>query len=592
MVYTLIATAILFLSQAHAQMRMPILPRTPEEARATVEARRQAVFAEYAALPMVPMPSFPQHGTHEFATRGLSKLALKVDLESVSQTLLDPNFKPWLPGTEITVAGPLCRRKGDYDFTLITLVHMAYLDQREGETLLSPEARAHLIHDLLTPRGAKPYTSFKLDHCIPLLRIHDTENHILMTNATRLLTNQLLAKEERNKGAEVSAEYDNEANGTNAWMVKHLSQFLYHDFDELNSRPYQGHSIAPIALLATYAESEKVRTGARLVLDYLSAKYAVQSMGLRRYNPFRRRRENREPVNFAHHESGISWYSFHAGNHDFTAIAERAGRSDVSIEDRFFIYAALDTYQVPDEVMKVFYHQDSYFQRIMARDPEIYYATPTYLLTAGGRHRSVFGYFTGENDVWAVSTNLIGRSEGLGYTDLFRIQGPDNWNKRNNLCVAPNFACGTNFKVPDAYRNLGVTVGSWTFYQTPDFNLAVFREGKFVLWEVQAPGELAAFQTAVLRNNARGFQPKGPNTYLTVDGHRVEFDWGVKKKGQSPILSYDQVAVEPDTKKWKFAEGDVLESSGDGLIKIKSLDSQGVIELDYRDVANPKRSQR
>ncbi len=582
------AIPLMFVSfSLFAQLDLSDIPHSADEARNTIEQRRLFVFNHYAAKPMAAPPTFPQNGVHEFFQTGLSKLALKIDLDSVSLSIMRESFVPWLPGTEIALAGSVCKRAGDYDFTMMGLLHMAYLDEVAGQTLLSKEARLKLRNVLITPQGPIPYTHFKLGNCLPI-KIKDTENHILMTNTARYLHNQLLLKDSIETGKR-NDDFDNEKNGTNAWMLNHLSQFLKHDFDELNSRPYQGHAITPIALLYSYAESADVRTAAQLVLDYLSAKNAVQSMGLRRWSPFRRRTEHREPTIFTDQDSGMFWYSFHAGNHDFTEIAKTQGIPNVKVEDHLYIYAAIDKYKIPESIHRVFYHETKSFQRIKARDPEIYFASKNFLLSAGGRHRNVFGYFTSENNVWGVATNIMPRSSGVGMKDVFRLNGTTKRSKRNNLCVVPNFACGTNFEEADAFKGKAVIKGNWSFYKTADFNLAVYKDDPFALWEVQEPSNFEVFMDQVLKNNPIPFNVKKPNLFKTVDGHNVEFDWSIVKPGLSPVLSYDGVVVEKMTDKWPFASGDLIRSSGDGLVEIHSLDGSQVLNLDYRNSLLPKR---
>lgn len=545
-------------------------------ARAGKDQRRREVFRKLLEIPQAPAPTPPKLGMQEFFSTALPRLYLGVDVESVNRAILDPAFVPWNVGTEIAILGKVCSRMGDYDFILMGLLHMAYLDREK--VVLSPEARHKLRHELLSQTGNNHYSGFFLRNCLPVKK-KDTENHILMTETARYLTNQLLFEETHDP------KYDNEKNGFEDWFLKHLSQFLRQDFDELNSRPYQGYTIIQMATLMSFAEGPRVKLLSQMILDYLAAKNAVQSIGLRRRSPFRRRKEYREPKYLTSADPGMYWYAFHTGAHDFIDLLPKPIPNG-SFESYHYVLSALEKYSIPEEIHELFYRPSPIFQRLNFRDPEIYFRSENFLLTAGGRHRSVFGFFTGENDVWGVPTNIISRSEGVSPEDLFELRGPENWNKKNNLCVAPNFACGTNFRAPVGSSPL--TVGPWSFYETKDFQLAVYQDKDRALWEVREKGDFKSFQTEVLRRNPNGFTPSGPNTYQTIDGHQVTFDWNRKKPGKSPILSYDDKLIPENTKDWPTAEGDLLESSGDGLIRIK-LGAGKILELDHRDIAHPAR---
>lgn len=549
--------------------------RNAQEARAGKDQRRLEVFRKLIEFPQAAAPLPPKVGMQDFFSTALPRLALGVDVESVNKAILDPSFVAWNIGTEIALLGKVCQRMGDYDFILMGLLHIAYLDREKN--LLSPEARHKLRHELLSQTGINHYSGFFLKNCFPVKK-KDTENHILMTETARYLTNQLLLEESNDP------KFDNAKNGFEEWFLNHLSQFLRHDFDELNSRPYQGYTIIQLATLMSFAEGKRVKVLSQMILDYLSAKNALQTIGLRRHSPFRRRKEYREPKVLTAADSAISWYSFHTGAHSYIDIASDEQRES-AFEIYLYVMAAMDKYEIPEEIHNLFFTQKPLFQRLNFRDPEIYFRSENFLLTAGGRHRSVFGFFTGENDVWGVSTNIIGRSEGLSLDDLFQLRGSDNWNKRNNLCVAPNFACGTNFRAPKGVTP--VIVGPWSFYETKDFQLAVFQDKDRALWEVREKGDFKSFQDEVLRRNATPFG-KGKNEYVTVDGHKIVFDWGRKSPGESQILSYDGKSYPEDARDWTAAEGDVIESKGDGLVRLHLANGK-VLELDDRDVLNPIR---
>ena len=74
--------------------------------------------------------------------------------------------------------------------------------------------------------------------------VPETENHVLMVNISKYLTNQL-------KGV------DNSKNGFDLWMREHMDIFLDEFFDEYNSRPYQQYALAPILSVAALTKKPR-----------------------------------------------------------------------------------------------------------------------------------------------------------------------------------------------------------------------------------------------------------------------------------------------------------------------------------------------
>ena len=552
----------------------PLPSQDAQESRLTYSARLHDLTIQYAAQKLAPPPTPPKIGMDPFLMTMLSRMVQKTDLDAVSENLLREDFHPWNSGTDIAIAGSICKRTGDYDFVLMGLIKMAYLDERAGQTLLSPAARFKLRHELLSEKGNKHHIRFALRNCPPI-KIKDSENHILMTEISRYLTNQLLFKENG------EAQYDNEKNGFNKFLLNHLSEFLRKDFDELNSRPYQAFTLIALGNLYSYAENEQVKTLSQMLLDYLSAKSAIQSKGLRRYTPFRRQLKHRANENLLTGDTAMAWFGHQTGNAQFFVMDK-----SIRINDYAYFMGALDDYRIPDFILELFYEtKNPLFQKIKARDVEIYFSSPSFTLSAGGRHRKVFGYFTRENDVWAVPTTIIPRSYGMNMSELFYIQGPDNFNKRVNLCVAPNFACGVNLHVP---KNIPAECktehGPWTFYDLQNcsvkmgFFLATYQDGENALLEVREPTlSFQDFQDRVLKNN-----PRPEKTYTTSDNHKIVFDWSRK----STIKSYDGVeSTHYET--WSLAEGNFINSKEDGLINI-----QDKLILDGRNIMEPRRIEK
>ena len=78
-----------------------------------------------------------------------------------------------------------------------------------------------LIFKLLNTAGNQHYKKFKLGLCG---KITDTENHILMTESARYLTNDLRADFYRKHNKPVPKEIDNDLNGFHQWWIDHLEK--------------------------------------------------------------------------------------------------------------------------------------------------------------------------------------------------------------------------------------------------------------------------------------------------------------------------------------------------------------------------------
>ena len=576
----------------------PAPVKSAKEARETRAARANDFIEQWARVPLAAPPTPPKMGFAEFIMTMIARMKTGTDLDRVSENILTPTFHPWLNGTDISTVGSFCKRVGDYDFIQMGLIRMAYIDLESGDKLLTAAARDKLRHELLNARGTEHHVKFGLKNCPGFIKIRDTENHIMMTEFSRYLTNQILFKESGDP------QFDNSKNGFEEWLLNHLSEFMRTDFDEFNSRPYQGYTMIALSTLASYAEGPRVKLLSTMILDYLSAKAAIQSKGLRRFPPFRRQLRHRDATNFMQTDNGMFWYSFHAANSDYTVYQNETPDKDPEKQQSFssdymFFMAATDKYEIPDMILDLFYDQNvSYFQSIRARDIEIYHNSPSFLLTAGGRYRKQFGYFTRENDAWAMPTTIIPANSTINVKDVFAINGEKHFSKKNNLCVAPGFACGMNLSVP---RNIPASCiqvsGKWKFYDLKncelkqDIFVATYEDGAHTLLEVRETDiAFKDFKDSILRSNPESFEPKKDNQYTTSDGRAIVFTWKPKNLDTYPIKSIDGKAQEADISKWDYAIGNVLQSKGDGLIVVRNPMTGERMEMDQRDILNPRRA--
>lgn len=154
-------------------------------------------------------------------------------------------------------------------------------------------------------------------YCI-LIRIKwpETENHVLMEETTRYITNQLIMRQEGLTDDDL-LEYDNSLNGFNEWMLEHLQQFFINYFYEYNSKPYQSYTLMAIENLFAFAEDASVKLAAEMLLDLLTSVFAIQSNGLRRIVPFRRQDEYEKESKITRKDGESSRMALLAGNYEY-----------------------------------------------------------------------------------------------------------------------------------------------------------------------------------------------------------------------------------------------------------------------------------
>lgn len=359
-------------------------------------------------------------------------------------------------------------RTGDYDMALRFLIPLMY----EYSTQLGRDAYRHVLHDLLTENGGSDQIVDDVNDCG--VSAFETENHVLMIESSRYLTNQLLLSEAEglHLGDPQSPElanarrlYDNQHNGMEDWMLTHLQGFLKTDFHEYNARPYASFVSDALRNLANYADDGKsdgrVRTAAQMVLDYLAAKFAVSSMTLRRAAPFRRHYDHRAygPL-FGNWSDEGTWQAATWSGDTSLLFALRYGRADWGAKQDL-AFPAIGSYQVPDMILDLAMNKTSnhYFQAFHHEGVETYAAQTDFLISAGGRWESnrrrdqvntfLFGR-VGKRDTngAGLPITLMPRDQGADLAELVQIDGyPDEG--RANTCVAPGFACGLNPVVPD-----------------------------------------------------------------------------------------------------------------------------------------------
>jgi hypothetical protein len=355
------------------------------------------------------------------------------NLTQVSNMLMNSRLHDdWQLGTSFPV--PKCGRTGELDVAARGLITILYRYQ----AMLPPSVYNHVLHDILAPKvSGPPPTEQWYSFSVCGVNIPETENHILNSQTSRYLTNQLLG-------------INNETNRFNEWMLQRLQVLLENDFTEYNARPYQLYSMMALQNLVDFARDPRVKLGAQMVLDFESAKFAVSSSGLRRAVPFRRREEYLGDTGLMNGNSDPQTYRFMmlSGMTHPPELAPLPYSGVYGQDDA--LAAAVTSYRIPDMILDIILNKEryTYYQRIRGSESpvaqprpagvELYSGAAPFLITAGGywqvsAHSDQIGdELNCDSDTgWPLPTTLMpaaekveyGMYQALDYTNFIRIDG-------------------------------------------------------------------------------------------------------------------------------------------------------------------------
>jgi hypothetical protein len=185
---------------------------------------------------------------------------------------------------------------------------------------------------------------------------------------------------------------------------------LHNGFWEVNGRPYQAMSAHALINLATFADDPRLRSGARNALDYLAAKFAFQSLGMKRHAPYRRCSEYAQRAGLYEPDGVPYLFGVLAGGHswpqDFPRASNAAGHALWASLLGYRVPAAIHDYMLDKHTgfwarMQSRFGRDHYRHgrhgRYFRKDgrahtggepeylPESYFVTPRFMNAAGGR---------------------------------------------------------------------------------------------------------------------------------------------------------------------------------------------------------------
>jgi Photosynthesis system II assembly factor YCF48 len=373
-------------------------------------------------------------------------------------------------------------RPGDYDPALKELMVIAY---RYRNLLIDPDDPGFnfidFILDNLVPSylpGADVTTfekydihiKFKAIITIPIISFPkdspETENHMLLISSTVYLVNQLFWDRTSNE------KYHNGKNGLTKWLLRYMHTIAKHDFLEFNARPYTRYSLHALLNLHEFARDKSIRDAAQILLDYTMVKFAVSSNRQRRICPFRRLKveTNRPDKHNDLLASGV------AGNDAVVAFfLMYAGPTDPNgnpinrfpwVRGEEALMAGLAAYRPAPAAYILAMKQDipafqhRFYHGARPQVPasgeqaeggvEIYYKSPSFLLSAGGMFlNSGYGhdeYTKYKQTAIAQSTTLLPSRADVKFADLIRFDPYPDERRAVNTGVHLGFACGANLR--------------------------------------------------------------------------------------------------------------------------------------------------
>ncbi|GAA0402254.1 hypothetical protein GCM10009530_62720 [Microbispora corallina] len=606
----------------------------PATAMATQKTRTDAAVRSYSCLNALDLDD-PSPGEGE-AGRLVARLqrlrldgpgyACEGDLPNrllVNEFLRDVPTKP--VGTETDDCPIEEKTVGDYDTFLKGLIYIAY-KQRD---LLDYDVWYRLLHELLTMSG--PHSVSEEGKSICLFVSPESENHILLIETARYLTNQLFFD------ATQDAVWDNHVNGMDAYLLRFMHTIAQHDFLEFNARPYQRYSINGLLNLYDFARQRAVRTGAQIVLDYTTTKFATSSNMLRRSGPFRRLADHTDAAN----------KSYYSGDSDpqsafflaYTGLSDYTGGKIPAHWRLEAMISGLSSYRPPRAAYELAMNKGTPYQQTFFHgnrpkihpdaddaDPgvEIYSSSPSFMITAGGvflnsgyRSDRIRGF---KDHGVAQPTTLMPTGADVEAADLIRFEGarrdvsspPDR--AVVNTCVSGGFACGVQGVVPQRWlRCVGPeSDGQWLlldlescqglgFYvaihiDQPNGVLPPYQNGGFFYAVEHTAMPFSTFATKTKELNAdlpRYLDISTPYTFQAPDGHTYRFQ--LHRPGGkylSDLLEIDGTKQPDDLTSLPLADGPFLSSTGhDGLIRIRRPGCAGPLSLDFRDALQPVRTE-
>ena len=493
-------------------------------------------------------------------------------------------------------------------------------------------------------------TGVAISAAVNLVRIEETENHLLMINSSRYLKNRMIIDDltdpdQRQKFSDFNEDLKE-------WMLDRFKKILQEDFVEYNSRPYQRLSLGAIKNIFDFSGDAQLRDAAGAVLDFAATKMALGSSRSRRIAPFRR-------LAGANSLSASGQSLFELGNkadHQIAAMMFWSGQTQHSENGMVslggaaeMVEEATSDYRPHALILDIAIDKSTPYEQTIRHDGwEIYSSGKGWLLTAGGQNTffaqlsswlgisfptPFYWKLKNENRGVGVPTTLMPLTTSPRhdrYSDFLQFAGiVKEWEKDDpkdpipmtydaNLCVRRGFACGLRPSVPSPIESClqPSSVAGLSFLDSkacapykdaPRFFLVLFRAfchssyeecgdngrwGFLEVIDVDGSRDFQAFKNETIQENVSRFAfmqtaaSAGGIAKLTYLSRRGEFIHFIPGREDLGIV---EIGARPPPSVSGLADGDIIQADGDGEMTIKRPNDPRRIELDLRDEGNPKR---
>jgi hypothetical protein len=450
------------------------------------------------------------------------------------------------------------------------------------------------------------------------ITVGETENHRLMIETSKYLTNAAIIRELKRINHDNVSDIEEYQTEVRSWLLHTLQQIAIHDFQEYNARPYTRYSLNGILNLYEFADDASLRMASQIVLDLSAAKFAAANNRGRRVVPFRR---------LAEYDSKGLYEFVEGSDHEVVRSVVLSGQTQLLAGGidreaaKSMVYAAVSSYRLPSSVQEAAVdRKGSFSQEIRHTSVEGYFSTPSFTMTIGGlRAPAALNFYGNERGVdrgVAMPTSIIPTHLGWTPEDLFSFTGIGKEDERSsNTCGWKGFICGVSPQFSKAFScafasGEGTPSGpDFSFFNSArcpglgpvkHFYLATLTrqcaestcgEGREwgLMEAVDAPNAVAqndpffdSFKqqrrAAMAASNVDG---NGIGTYQSAAGDLIQYQI---QPGLASILAING-APRP-----AFAtKGQVLNSDGAGKVRISSPWSSSRVEIDFTDWNNPKR---
>lgn len=303
-------------------------------------------------------------------------------------------------GTSMSAGGD-----GDFDMTLVSCLSLLGLFEKDS-LLLPNDVFVHLLHRVDGLYGQDSEHDFE----VVVVRYPETENHLLMTEGCRALTNDLVMRNTRrlpeldrlrDSLQSRGVVLDNARGGLKRLLLRMMSQILRQGFFEFNARIYQRFTLHALLNLQAFASDPALREGAQICLDYLSALFALQSCEGVRWGPYRRSSEIYADSTLYDRDAVTSFYGAHSGVMPWSADPDTGFWARRPIEAGMALWAVILPYRIPPAILAMLQGDKGWYgatvvsgamQRGRQGLPtEQYAGGPHFLLVGGGAYESYSG---------------------------------------------------------------------------------------------------------------------------------------------------------------------------------------------------------